>query len=128
MAVAPADIKDGFETDAGDPEIQSLIDFVVSGSSKCLEANSVPEATQDLLITYAVRHILSLTNAGGRGVVTSERAPSGASRSFGSWQGKGLDSTRYGSLLMQMDRYGCARASLEHNAKLAFFTVKSRRR
>lgn len=127
MTVTPADIKAGFQTEASDAEIQGLIDFVVSGSSACLTANAVPEASQDLLTTYAVRHILTLTNASGRGSVTSERAPSGASRSFGSWQGEGLASTRYGSLLMQLDTFGCVRGVMENSKNLAFFSVKAKR-
>ena len=127
MTVTPADIKAVFQTDASDIEIQGLIDFVVSGSSACLTANAVPEASQDLLTTYAVRHILTLTNASGRGSVTSESAPSGASRSFGSWQGQGLNSTRYGSLLMQLDRFGCVRGVMENSKNLAFFSVKAAR-
>lgn len=127
MTVAPADIKAGFETEASDIEIQALIDFVVSGSSACLTGNGVPEATQDLLTTYAVRHILTLTAASGRGSVTSERAPSGASRSFAAWQGEGLGSTRFGALLMQLDRYGCVRGVMENSKSLAFFSVKARR-
>jgi hypothetical protein len=127
MTVTPADIKAGFQTEASDAEIQGLIDFVVSGSSACLTANAVPEASQDLLTTYAVRHILTLTGESQAGRVSSEKLATGASRSYESWQGEGLGSTRYGSLIMQLDRFGCVRGIMENSVNVAFFGVKAKR-
>lgn len=127
MALTPTDIKAGFQTDLPDSEIQDLIDFMAAADD-CLTKNSVPTATQDLLKKYAIRHLLLLQGNSGRGEVSSERAPSGASRSYREWNGtEGLSATRYGALLKQMDRYGCIRAVVENNKRLELFVSGPKR-
>lgn len=127
MALTPTDIKAGFSTAVPDDEIQDLIDFMAT-ADLCLTGNAVPEKTQDLLKKYAVRHLLLLQANAGQGEVTSQSAPSGASRSFNRWTGTpGLDATRYGSLLTQMDRYGCVRGLIENTHRAALFVSGPKR-
>lgn len=127
MAITPADVKAGFATDIPDAEVQDLIDYM-DQADDCLAKNTVPAATQDLLKKYAVRHILSMQGNSGRGEVSSQRAPSGASQSYREWNNsEGLSASRYGSLLKQMDRTGCIRALLENTKKLALFVSGPKR-
>lgn len=127
MAITPADVKAGFETDIPDAEIQDLIDFM-DAADPCLTKNAVPVKTQDMLKKYAVRHVLTMQGNSGRGEVSSQRAPSGSSRSFRQWSGsKGLEGSRYGSLLKQMDRHGCVRSILDNGQRLALFVSGPKR-
>ena len=109
------DVKDGFDTDL--PDSQITIAITLAGQAdQCLDANKVPEDVQSALKLYAARHILYMQSNSGRGGVTSESAPSGASRSYGKWQGKG-GSPFYG-LIEQLDQYGCVKALFENSQNL----------
>jgi|SRR6478609_6387601 len=117
------DVKDGFSTTVSDTEIQMLID-VIDGADACLDANEVPEAKQKILKIYAVRHLLAMQGNGGKGTVKSERAPSGASRSYSDWQGgTGVDASPYGAMLKQLDSTGCIVTLLESGNRMAFMSV-----
>ncbi|SEN68653.1 DUF7370 family protein [Halomonas caseinilytica] len=83
---------------------------VVDGADDCLDARGVPESTQRILKINAVGHLATLA-AGGQ--IKSQSAPSGASRSFATPQGQGIDSTNWGSALRSLDRYGCVTRLLE---------------
>ena len=121
------DVKGGFPTTVGDDEIQMLIDML-DRSDACFSANNVPEEDVRLLKIYAVRHFLQLQSNSGRGQVTSESAPSGASRSFASWsQGKGLNATQYGVMIKQLDRFGCIRGVIENDQSLVLMSVGPKR-
>lgn len=116
------DVKNGFDTTVAEDEIQMLID-VVDVADVCLDGASVPEAKQRALKIYAVRHMIAMQANSGKGTVTSEHAPSGASRSYSSWKGVGVNATPYGNLLKQLDTSGCIVALLENTQQMAFMSV-----
>jgi hypothetical protein len=122
VSIGASDVKAGYQTGIPDSEIDLLIS-VVDGANACLDANAVPADKQTLLKVYAVRHMLALMDNSGRGQATSESAASGASRSFAQWQGKGLLSTRYGTLLKQLDVYGCVTTILQQDVGLMVMSV-----
>lgn len=124
-AITAADVKLGFETSLSDAEINLLIG-IVDEADACLDASGVSEGKQKALKLYGVRHMLALQENDGRGKATSEQAPSGAGRSFASWQGKGLESTRYGLMLKQLDTFGCVRTLLENGSNLSIRSVGRR--
>lgn len=115
-----ADVKDGFDTDLPDSQITIAI-TLANQADACLDKNAVPDDVQSALKVLAARHILSLQANSGRGEITSQSAPSGASQSFGRWQGKG-GSPFYG-LIEQLDKYGCIKALFENNAGLLMRSV-----
>jgi hypothetical protein len=120
------DVKNGYATTVPDSEIQMLID-IVDGADACLDANSIPEATQKALKIYAVRHMLQLQANAGKGSVRSESAPSGASRSYSGYSGgEGLSSTAYGSMLLQLDTTGCVTGILQNTGSVSFMSVGRR--
>jgi len=108
------DVKAGFSTTVGDPEILLAI-AVVDGSDLCLDANVESADIQKALKLYGVRHILSMQANSGRGEVKSEGAPSGASRSF---SGASKNGSPYLDLLKQLDKSGCVVALLENTQRL----------
>lgn len=122
-----AQVIDGFATTISETQIDLLID-IVDEADTCLDANAVSASKQTMLKIYAVRHML--TNMGveqsGKGAVTSESAPSGASRSYRPPTGGGLASTSYGALLKQLDVYGCVTGLLENNTFASFRSVGRR--
>ena len=52
------DVKSIYTGAASDAAIQSVIDFVALADD-CLDSNSIPDAAQKLLKTYAVSHMLT---------------------------------------------------------------------
>lgn len=110
-----AEVRDGFDTDLPDSQITIAI-TLANQADACLDANAVPDDVQSALKVYAARHVLYLQSNSGRGGVTSESAPSGASRSYGKWSGKG-GSPFYG-LIEQLDQYGCIKALFENSQNL----------
>ncbi|MES1987454.1 MAG: hypothetical protein V4440_05385, partial [Pseudomonadota bacterium] len=96
---------------------------VIDGADACLDANGVPESKQKILKIYGVRHMLAMQANSGKGTVKSERAPSGASRSYSDWQGKGVEATPYGSMLKQLDSTGCVVGILQNDNQMAFMVV-----
>lgn len=118
-----SDIKDGFTTSLSDDQINLAI-AVVDQANTCLDANSVSSDIQKALKIYGARHILSMQANSGRGEVTSESAPSGASRSFAS---RKVDSSPFYSLLKQLDKYGCVIGQLENEARISIRSVGRKR-
>ncbi len=116
------DVKDGYPTLVSDSEIQMLIDLI-GGSDACLDAAAVPLNTQRALKIYAVRHMLQLQSNGGKGMVRSESAPSGASRSYATWSGQGVASTPYGLMLKQLDTTGCITGIFENDGNIGIMSV-----
>ena len=123
--ITAADVKDGFATTVSDTEIDLLIS-VVSEADACMDAAGVSDERQRVLKIYAVRHMLSMQSNGGRGNVTSESAPSGASRSYSAWKGVGVNATPYGSMLKQLDVNGCVVRLLENTVNLSIMSVGRR--
>ena len=120
--ITVTDVKNGFSTTVPDDEIQMLI-YVVDGADACLDGNSVPENKQRAMKIYAVRHMLTMQANDGKGTITSEHAPSGASRSYSAWKGVGVNATPYGNLLKQIDSTGCIVRLLENTQQMAFMSV-----
>lgn len=110
-----ADVKDGFDTDLPDSQLQIAI-TLANQADACLDANGVPDDLQSALKVLAARHIAYMQSNSGRGGVTSESAPSGASRSYGRWTGNG--GSPYYGLIEQMDQTGCIKALFENQANL----------
>jgi len=119
VTITVEEVKDGFVTSVPDAEIQIVID-VIAEADACLDKNSVSDNMQRLLKLYAIRHMLWVQSNEGRGSVTSESAPSGASRSYGQWRG---DGSPYWGTLKQLDRTGCVRAILDNTANLYFGSI-----
>lgn len=93
---------------------------VVDGADVCLDKNRVPETTQRILKINAVGHLATLA-AGGQ--IKSQSAPSGASRSFATPTGTGIDSTNWGSALRSLDTTGCMTRLLEADRAKPFMAV-----
>lgn len=101
---------------------QMLADFiaVIDGSDACLDARGVPATTQRILKINAVGHLATLA-AGGQ--VRSQSAPNGASRSFSTPSGSGIDSTSWGASLRSLDAHGCVTRLLEADKAKPFIAV-----
>lgn len=99
-----------------------LTDFiaVVDGADDCLDKNKVPETTQRILKINAVGHMATLASGGQ---IKSQSAPNGASRSFSTPTGSGIDSTVWGSSLKSLDKYGCVTSLLEADKAKPFIAV-----
>lgn len=123
VTIEVADVKAGFSTTAPDVEIEMVIG-IVDQADACLDANDVPEPTQKGLKLYAARHFLTLQANDGRGNIKSERAPSGAGRSFGEWtRGGERDTSPYIALVRQLDQWGCVLALLDNKSQMGMWAV-----
>lgn len=122
VVITVEDVKNGFPTTVGDDEIDVLIE-VISDADACLDGASVSDARQRILKIYGVRHMLHMQANSGRGNITSEHAPNGASRSFSAWRGVGVNASPFGSLLKQLDVSGCVVGLLESSGGIAVFSV-----
>lgn len=120
--ITVSEVKDNFPTTVVDTEIDMLIDFVNTADT-CLDENSVPDNTAQILKLNAVRHMLTLQVNAGRGTVKSETAPSRAARTFNSWVGEDLRATTYGSLLKQIDEFGCVSGLLLNSSRFDMFDI-----
>lgn len=121
-AITVADVKSGFDTAASDAEIAALI-VVADTADACLEGAGVADVVGQMLKTYAVRHILSLTANSGAGQVTQQSSASGASRTFKTFEGSRLSGTPFGAALSAMDKTGCVTGLFASSAGLAFMSV-----
>jgi len=126
-AITYADVISGFDTSVPEAQVDMLID-IIDEADTCLDANSVSASKQEMLKIAAVRHMCVMmgASASGKGAVTSETAPSGASRSYKAPSGMGLESTSFGALLKQFDSFGCITALLENTANLSIRSVGRR--
>lgn len=85
-----------------DPVLQLLVDQI-NAADECLTANGVPAGTA-LLMKYYILALLGVVQ--GNKYITSERAPSGAARSYAF--GTLSDGYKqYYGLLNGLDKYGC---------------------
>ena len=124
VTITSSQVKADFPTDVNDTEIDMLIAFI-NGADVCLDLNTVAANTVTALKLYAVRHMLTMQAGAGRGTVRSEGAPSGASRAFNARQntsGSLLESS-YGSLLKQMDVFGCVTNLMGNTARVDLMSV-----
>lgn len=117
--ITAAEVKDGFTTSAPDSEIALWI-TLVDQADTCLDANSVAPDIQRILKLTAVRHLLWGQSNSGKGTVTSESAPSGASRSYGQWKGQG---SPYWDTLKMADVTGCVRGVIDNKTQMRFMSV-----
>jgi hypothetical protein len=124
VVITYADVINGFNTSVPESIVDLLIE-TIDEADECLDANSVSAAKQELLKITAVRHMATLMGASesGKGAVTSESAPSGASRSYKAPSGGSLESTSCGIMLKQLDAFGCVVNLLENNVKFMFKQV-----
>ncbi|WP_252108837.1 MULTISPECIES: hypothetical protein [unclassified Halomonas] len=99
-----------------------LRDFiaVIDGANACLDKSRVAEATQRILKINAVGHLATLASGGQ---IRSQSAPSGASRSFATPNGAGIDSTNWGSALRSLDTTGCVTRLLQSDKTRPFVAV-----
>lgn len=97
-------VKDGFRTSASDSDLDGYI-AIAGQADACLTANNVDRAVGQMLKILFVRHVA--TNARDGGAVTSEKAVSGASRSFAEYD---RGDTGYLDTLRSLDQYGCVYA------------------
>jgi len=117
------DVVSGFSTTVSEEEINLLIE-IVDEADLCLDGASVSESKQKIMKIYAVRHMLWMQSNGGKGNVTSEHAPSGASRSYSAWKGVGVNSSPYGASLSQLDSSGCLIGLIESDGNyLAIMSI-----
>jgi hypothetical protein len=123
VTITVEEVKNGFATTVPDDEIQILIE-IVSEADACMDTAGVSDDRQRMLKIYAVRHMCFMQSGGGKGNVTSQSAPSGASQSFSSWKGVGVNASPYGNLLKQLDKSGCVVGLLENDGpQLAIMSV-----
>lgn len=123
VIITPEDVKNGFSTTIPDDEIAFLIE-IVSEADACMDAAGVSDERQKMLKIYAVRHMCFMQTGGGRGNITSQTAPSGASQSFSAWKGVGVNASPYGNLLKQLDKTGCVVGLLENDGpRLAIMSI-----
>jgi len=116
VTITYADVISGFDTAIPEAQVDLLI-AIIGEADVCLDANLVSVSTQEMLKLSAVRHMLTLMSgsSSGKGAVTSESAPSGASRSYRPPQSANLNATSYGALIKQLDKFGCITSKLENN-------------
>ena len=88
-------------------EITAAYIAVIDEVDPCLEGARVEEERGKTLKRLAVAHMIFLTQNSGRGAVTSEAAPSGASRGFAAWSGRGISGSPFGSMIDGLDASGC---------------------
>lgn len=120
VIITPTEVLDGFSTTVSESEIPLYIS-IADAADACLDANQVPDDTQRALKLLAVRHMLTMQANGGRGNVTSESAPSGASRSYGKYSGK--EGSHYGDLLERADRWGCVTSVVNSQATVGMWSI-----
>lgn len=100
----------------------SVIDDIIATldqADACLDANEVPDATQRLLKLYGAAHMVY---GSSKGNVSSERSPTGASRTYRDG-GSGLDSSPWGSQILQFDKFGCVTSLLSSDNTLYVASV-----
>ena len=119
VTITATEVKDGFTTSVPDAEVDLWI-TLVNQADTCLDKNKVADDIQRILKLTAVRHLLWGQSNQGRGTVTSESAPSGASRSYGQWKGEG---SPYWDTLKMADVTGCVRGVIDNKSQLRFMNV-----
>lgn len=80
----------------------ALYNGIFDAAETCL--SNYPLDMQDLVVALAVAHMIEMS---GGGSVTSETTRQGASASYSFFGGKGLESTRYGQMLLGLPAGSC---------------------
>ena len=118
--ITSKEVLDGFSISVSERDVAGYIE-IVSQADECMTRNSVPDVIGQRLKVLAVRHMASLVGIDGSGgQVVSQRAQSGASRTFK--EADADQGTHYGGLLRQLDSWGCVLGLIENNAN---FTLRS---
>lgn len=99
--ITTTQVRDGFTTSASDADLTAYI-AIMDQADACLTANGVADAIGMQLKVLGVRHLAG--NASDGGDITSERAVSGAQRTYA---GRKAGSTGYLDTLRALDQYGC---------------------
>ena len=120
LVVTVARVRDGFTTNASDSDLAAYI-AVVDQADTCLTNSGVPDAIGQQLKVLGVRHLA--TNQRDGGSVTSERAVSGAARSFDSFK---AGETGFLETLRQLDANGCVYTLLQSNPSIQLRSVGRR--
>lgn len=115
--ITTTEVRDGFATGASDADLTAYI-AIADQADACLTANSVADAIGKQLKILAVRHMAADATDGGD--ITSERAVSGAQRSYAQRR-KG--ETGYLNTLRSLDRYGCVVAVVSNGGYVQFRAV-----
>lgn len=115
--ITVAEVKDGFSTSASDSSITAYI-TLVDQADACMTAQGVPDAIGQQLKILAVRHLLTSERDGG--AIMSERAVSGASRSFGQFK---AGETGYLNNLKMLDKWGCVYGVVSNNTGIGLLVV-----
>lgn len=113
-------VKDGFTTGASDNDIAGYI-AIIDQADQCLTNNNVAGEIGQQLKVLAVRHLA--TNQRDGGSVTSEKAVSGASRSFESFK---AGETGYLDTLRQLDQNGCVYGLVQQNSFIQLRSIGRR--
>lgn len=106
------EVKELQPTNLSDDIIQYMIDSIDEANT-CLDNNNVSDSTQKLLKLYGVCHQILMADDGGE--AKSMRGQSGASRTLNIKDSDGINSTRWGKLVKQMDKYGCITNILDNS-------------
>lgn len=118
--ITAIEVLDGFSTSASTADLTAYI-AIVDQADACLTANSVSAVIGKQLKILGVRHLAA--NSNERGSVTTERAVSGASRSYAQRAG---GETGYLETLRTTDQYGCVIGTLNKNGRLQLRSVGRR--
>lgn len=113
-------VNDGFNSPASDADLAGYI-AIVDQADTCLTNNGVADAIGMQLKTLAVRHLA--VNARDGGAVTSEKAVSGASRSYAEYN---AGETGYLDTLRQLDRTGCVYGVVSQNSFIQLRSIGRR--
>lgn len=118
--ITVAEVRDGFNTSASDADLTAYIAFAGQADA-CLEANAVPDAIGKQLKILAVRHLATAASDGGN--VVSQRAVSGASRTF---QQRRAGETQHLETLRMLDTYGCVMNVVSSGGSVRIMSVGRR--
>lgn len=80
----------------------ALYNGIFNDAEECL--SNYPVEMQDLAVALAVAHMIEMSSGGS---ITSESTRQGASASYAYFGGKGLESTRYGQMLLGLPASEC---------------------
>jgi len=105
------DVRDFFPTSAPDSVVNRYIALMAQADT-CLDANNVPEVSQELLKLTAIAHLLTVQQGGG---VKSETDMDGASVTFRDSKGQ----SPYIEQLRSMQGYSCVQSIIDKPKRFA---------
>lgn len=112
--ITPNDINEIQSNSLPDKVVQAMINSIVNRAEQCLINSGVDTDTACNLMTYGVAHQVAMADGQG-GEVKSRRGQSGASQSLAIKDSNGIESTKWGKLVNQMDNTGCVKNLLNNN-------------